>query len=130
MGELYFSHDYINADTILVSEFGISDLCHQFWPLLYGIMQGENNLFCGKMLDYGNEMLECVQLTMHSLLSGQGTAIIISASDISIPHNPYFTHTMCKGLAQSGGYRGGVGSALRFLKDKASDESYNYDLLF
>ena len=127
MGKLDFSHDYFNADTMLVSAFGISDLCHQFWPLLYGIVQGENNLFCGKMLDYGSELLESVQLTMHLLLADRGTAIISSASDRSIPHKPYFTHTMCEGLTRGGGYQGGVGSALRFLKDKVSDNSYKYD---
>ena len=48
MGELDFSQDYFESDTMLLSLFGTSNLGHQFWPLLYGIIPGENNNFCKK----------------------------------------------------------------------------------
>ena len=52
MGELNFSQDYFDKDTMLLSAFGISNLRHQFWPLLYGIVQGENNNFWQKYVGY------------------------------------------------------------------------------
>ena len=118
MGELDFSQDYFDSDTMLLSSFGISDLRHQYWPLLYGIVQEENKTFCTKMIEYGQNMMSNANLKMNSLLSDRGTAIISCANEKLLPHKPCFTHTMREGFTRGGGYRGGVGSALRLLKDK------------
>ena len=91
MGELELSQDHFNNHTMLLSVFGISDLEHQFWPLLYGIVQGENNTFYTKMIDLGQIMFTNIQLKIDSLLSDLGTSIISCTNKT----NWFISHASC-----------------------------------
>ena len=113
--QLDFTTDVFPNDNKQLGTIYCNDCLHQVFPLLFVICNAECKNSCVAVISTIQAILNLKNIKIRQVLADRGTAIMNALVELMILFVGCYTHSLRRGNTRGGGYRGGEGSATRYL---------------
>ena len=113
--QIDFTTDLFPNDDTQLGTIYCNDYVHKAFPLLFVICNAECKKSCVAAIRTIQAILKLKNISIRQVLADRGTAIMNALVQLIILFIACYTHLLRRGNTRGGGFRGGEGSATRYL---------------